>query len=513
MGNLNCNNSTIDLQNEKDFNRNKTYVSKNHLLQIISPPRNMKRSKTSSPKSHLSLKEKNFIFENIKNKESKNNKKIFRRSFTPQTRNQFKISPEINISNKKEENKKIEHKIKKNKEKESKDNEENDINKKGVILKKGKSTPLEVISEQIEDEKKVLDTTRNLNNNSVGITIKNNDKTQKEFNNKENLNRINNSNYYSDKSENDNNINENYNNNNSIIKKKEIGLYFNHTNSSKGEEDYKQDNNIYNNEIINNNDYINFIKNNSEDFEDKDFRKNLKKKEDYKYLYKKKCFKNKYYQELNWRNIKINNELLLKNEKDVLLQGEFLVFNNILEINSLNNTKYYRYLTLAKHEINIFRSREKYIYNKNPLINISLFNISKCDLLNKNDINMFINLKSLLFKYSLYIKLTTVTGMIVFESTNNNKNRYRFSNPFIKSNINKPKSVNKFTNTPKDIELIIETKEKSKINSNNINIIKNETNNVNNNKNKNKSGLYIIISSDNCELILNFVAIINYLRK
>ena len=333
MGNLNCSNSTIDTQNEiksVDFNRNKTYVSKNYLLKIATPLRNMKKSKTSSPKSHLSLKENNFIFENNKNKECKNNQKIFRRSFTPRRRKQFKISPEIGMSNKKEENKKGEYISKKNKEKENKDNEDNDMNKKGVILKKGKSTPLEVICEQIEDEKKVLDTTRNLNNNSIGNNAKNIDKTEKEFinpNKKEELNKLNNSNYYSDKSENDdNNINENYYNNNSITKKKEIGLYFNHTGSSKGEEEYKQENNIYsynNNEIINDN--IDYNNNNYNNFEDKDINKNKIIKDKYKDLYKKKCFKNKYYHELNWRNIKIDNYLFTKKEKDVLLQGEFLV--------------------------------------------------------------------------------------------------------------------------------------------------------------------------------------------
>ena len=35
---------------------------------------------------------------------------------------------------------------------------------------------------------------------------------------------------------------------------------------------------------------------------------------------------------------------------------------------------------------------------------------------------MFNNLKNLLLKFSLYIKLTTVTGMIIFEPSNNKQN-------------------------------------------------------------------------------------------
>ena len=235
----------------------KTHISKNHILKISFPIRNTKKSKTSSPKSHLSLKEKNFVFsDNNKNKEeSKNDKTNFRRSFTPRRRKQFKISPDINSSNKKEESKNF--KNYKNKEKETKDNEDNDMNKKGVILKKGKSSPLEVICEQIEDEKKVLDTTRTFknkekdknvndkNNSNLINNIKSSEKTQKDlvFNdiNESNNNQnklLNSCDYYSDKSEHtDKEINENNNENDSIIKKKEIGLFFNHTGSSKGEED------------------------------------------------------------------------------------------------------------------------------------------------------------------------------------------------------------------------------------------------------------------------------------
>ena len=261
--------------------------------------------------------------------------------------------------------------------------------------------------------------------------------------------------------------------------------------------------------IIVNDNNINNIDDNYLDV--KELKKKIDIKEKYKDLYKKRYYKNKYYKELNWRNIKIDSLLITKNEKDILLQGEFLVFNNILEINSLFNTKYYRYLTLTKHEINIFRSKEKYIYNNNPLYNISLFNISKCDLLNKTDINLFINLKKLLLKYSFYIKLTTVTGMLILEPTNNTNKKNRFSNPYIKSNNNIHKNYNKFTNKPKDIELIPEIKSKDKIN----NIIQNEKNKNNdiNDKNQNKYGLYVIISSDNIELMLNFIAIINFLRK
>ena len=80
MGNLNCSNLRIDTQNEiksADDNRKNTYISKNHILKISFPIRNTKKSKTSSPKSHLSLKEKNFVFsDNNKNKEESKNDKF-----------------------------------------------------------------------------------------------------------------------------------------------------------------------------------------------------------------------------------------------------------------------------------------------------------------------------------------------------------------------------------------------------------------------------------------------------
>jgi hypothetical protein len=246
--------------------------------------------------------------------------------------------------------------------------------------------------------------------------------------------------------------------------------------------------------------------------ENKEFNKNLYVKEQYKDLYKKKIYTNKYHKELNWRNINIDQILSNKSENDILLKGEFLVFNNILEINSSNKLKYSRYLTLTKHVINIFRSKEKYIYNENPLINISLFNISKCDLLNKSDIEMLKNLKNLLLKYSLFIKLTTVNGMVIVEPSKNSK-KYRISNPFLKANYNKPKSLNRFTKRPKDIELITQKITKSQNKNNLIKIKNGEINDNNSKKNQNKYGLYIIISSDDDILLLNLIAIINYLRK
>ena len=526
MGNLNCRNLTIDTQNEiksVDYNRKNTYISKNHILQIGFPIRNTKKSKTSIPKSHLSLKEKNFVFlDNNKNKEeSKNEETNIRRSFTPRRRKQLMISSELSTSNKKEENKNL--KIYKNKEKESKDSEDNDINKKVALLKKGKSSPLEVICEQIEDEKKVLDTTRTFknkdkniydnNNSNIINKIKNSEKTQDlvlKDSNESNYNQnklLNSSDYYSDKSENTNKeINENINNNGSIIKKKkEIGLYFNHSCSSKGEEDCKQE---YNNEtIINDNVGYNDNNDNNNYLEDKDYKRRTVK-EKYKNLYKKKNYRNKYYKELNWRNIKINNFLTNKDDKDILLQGEFLVFNNIKEINSTLQSKYLRFLTLTKIEINIYRSNEKYIYYKNPLINISLFNISKCDLVNKKDIkyNKYKNLNNLLLKYSFFIQFTSVRSMIGFE---HNK-KYRPSNPFIRATFHKPKSVNKFLNKPKDIELISDINIKFKVKD-----LIDDSNNINYGKNSDTIDKiqYIIISSDSRELILNLVAIINFLRK
>lgn len=540
MGNLNCSNLTLDNQteiNSADINHNNTLILKHNNLKISSPIRTMIKSKSCPPRDKLSLKEKNYIFsDKIKSIETKNDTKNFRRSFTPRRSKQFKISEDNKNKFDSEsilhQKKIIKNKLKKdeqNQEKEEEEEEDNDKNKKGSILKKGKSSPLEVICEQIEDEKKVLDTTRTIKNkeiiqpsNSKNINDNNNSEQNNNISNNNdnkneniniinnhnknqnlNLNLINNSSNFSESS--NNNINENNNKENSEIKKNEQLLYFNHTGSSRGEEEHANENIYYNN--------YNYYKNLNDNMENKEFNKNLYIKEQYKDLYKKKIFTNKYQKELNWRNINIDPILSKKNENDILLKGEFLVFNNILEINSSNKLKYSRYLTLTKHVINIFRSKEKYIYNENPLINISLFNISKCDLLNKSDIEMLKNLQNLLSKYSLYIKLTTVSGMVIVEPSKNSNKKYRLSNPFLKTNYNKPKSLNKFTKKPKDIELISQNFIKSQNNNNLINVKNGEINDNNSKKNQNKYGLYIIISSDDDILLLNLIAIINNLRK
>ena len=168
MGNLNCSNSTLDNNIEirsSDINPNNTLGSKHNNLKISSLIRTMIKSKSCPPKDKLSLKEKNYIFsDKMKNIETKNNTKNFRRSFTPRRSKQFKISEDNKNkydSESFQQKKIIKNKLKKDAQnKETEKEEENDKNKKGTILKKGKSSPLEVICEQIEDEKKVLDTTR-----------------------------------------------------------------------------------------------------------------------------------------------------------------------------------------------------------------------------------------------------------------------------------------------------------------------------------------------------------------
>ena len=499
MGNLNCSNSTLDNNIEirsPDINPNNTLGSKHNNLKISSLIRTMIKSKSCPPKDKLSLKEKNYIFsDKMKNIETKNNTKNFRRSFTPRRSKQFKISEDNKNkydSESFQQKKIIKNKLKKDAQnKETEKEEENDKNKKGTILKKGKSSPLEVICEQIEDEKKVLDTTRTIKNkeiiqpsNSKNINNDNNSEQNNNisninYNKNENINNnktqnltilnlINNSNYFSNSS--NININKNNNKENSELKKNELHLYFNHTGSSRGEEEHISENIYCNN--------YNYYNNLHDNMENKEFNKNLYVKEQYKDLYKKKIYTNKYHKELNWRNINIDQILSNKSENDILLKGEFLVFNNILEINSSNKLKYSRYLTLTKHVINIFRSKEKYIYNENPLI----------------------------------IKLTTVNGMVIVEPSKNSK-KYRISNPFLKANYNKPKSLNRFTKRPKDIELITQKITKSQNKNNLINIKNGEINNNNSKKNQNKYGLYIIISSDDDILLLNLIAIINYLRK
>jgi hypothetical protein len=265
MGNLNCSNSTLDNQTEirsADINRNNTLVLKHNNLKISSPIRTMIKSKSCPPKDKLSLKEKNDIFsDKIKNIETKNNTKNFRRSFTPRRSKQFKISEDNKNkydSESFQQKKIIKNKLKKDEQnQETEKEEENDKNKKGSILKKGKSSPLEVICEQIEDEKKVLDTTRTIKNKE--IIQPSNSKNINDNNNSEQNNNI--SNINNNKIENINNINKNENLNLNLINNssyfsKSSNININENNNKENSEIKKNENNNKENSEIKKNELL-----------------------------------------------------------------------------------------------------------------------------------------------------------------------------------------------------------------------------------------------------------------
>jgi hypothetical protein len=266
----------------------------------------------------------------------------------------------------------------------------------------------------------------NNNNNFNNINTNN-----KDFNNINNNNNFNNNNY-------NNNYITNYNNNNN-------------------------NNNNYNNQI---NNKINSANSNKQGIKSlRSSTKSLKKE--------------------NWMLLNIQDfiplELLLnKKESTILLQSEFLLTSKKNYYEKI--TPNIKYITLTHSEIKIYRSKEIFYRLKNPLVRLSLFNINKCNVFNKNN-----NKKYKLLNHSFFIEFQTLNFM---ERSVRNSNNRLFTNTNINIDHRKPKKIEIIKdNFNKTFEL------KKKI----------EDNNNNNN--------YYIFSSNDENKINKWIAIINYLFK
>ena len=294
-----------------------------------------------------------------------------------------------------------------------------------------------------------------------------------------------------------------------------------------------KNNNEDGNEIQNNNE-INFIKDNKEiNSKNKKELQIITNKKNCKNLSKNKStkIKNKHIsKKINWKDISIysiipKEKYMTFKETDIILQGEFIVINDLLLQNktlSQNREKYKRYLTLAKTELKVFRNKEKYIYDENPLNAISLFNISKCDIYPITTPTSPSN--NVLFNYNFYIKLTTVNGMMMKNSQINNKRNKKYSHLNKSANLPKKKRHKaSLTHKIKDDMLKCFCKHKD---IELINLIDNEKGLENNDTNNLRSSCklkdlitkkenyeIIVLSSDNKKFLYTWVALINHLIK
>jgi hypothetical protein len=124
--------------------------------------------------------------------------------------------------------------------------------------------------------------------------------------------------------------------------------------------------------------------------------------------------KNKNEMKNKWKQVKINDIIPFENlskldNKTILLNGIFHVFTKKNLTNKQETT--IKYVALTKSEIRIYRSKESILFEKNPLIRISLFNISKCDIYCNNNPN--INNFALQGKniYKFFIESVTLNNM------------------------------------------------------------------------------------------------------
>jgi hypothetical protein len=178
---------------------------------------------------------------------------------------------------------------------------------------------------------------------------------------------------------------------------------------------------------------------------------------------------------------------LLQNKKEstILLQTEFLLTSkkNYFEKIAPN----IKYITLTHSEIKIYRSKENFYRMKNPLVRLSLFNINKCNVFNKNN-----NKKYKLLNHSFFIEFQTLNFM---ERSVRNSNNRLFTNTNINIDHRKPKKIEIIKD---NFNKTFDFKKKFE-----------ENNNNNNNDNNN----YYIFSSNDENKINQWIAIINYLFR
>ena len=207
--------------------------------------------------------------------------------------------------------------------------------------------------------------------------------------------------------------------------------------------------------------------------------------------------------ENKWKQIKIKGVIPFEHlskldNKTILLNGIFHVFTKKNLTNKQETT--IKYVALTKSEISIYRSKESILFEKNPLIRISLFNISKCDIYCNNNPN--INNFALQGKniYKLFIESITLNNMenddkvklIISHKTKNYKN---------KNNGNSNKKKRKKISFLKD-HLI----EDISLDNNNCKLFHKE------NREKNSSVIFVF-SCDDKKIINDWIALINFLIR
>ena len=446
-------NSTIILNNNKNnisISSQEIILSPKEINSILSPILKTEKSKTINDNNlrEIKLEKENIIGNNKKEKENIN-----------------QIC--INNNKKEKENKKI------NQTQEIKDNnkDNNYIRRKSTLLNfEHRRMPIEIIDEY-EREKKKCSFDKNYLNNNNNINqsnIKDNDNNNSFINN--NVQQL--------------NINLNQFQNN--IQNYNYYIQNNYTNINIPQ-------NIVNNYIINSN--INQFDNlKTHDYKNN----NIKKKK----IEKKNCKKKEI---IHWKKLNIKNIIPLEKitkvyDNTILLNGNFNVYSRETILNKNLETTL-RFIILTRSELKIYRSKEAKLFQKNPLRRISLFNISKCDLYNKK--NPKINNKNFENKFNFFIELVTVNKMVntdensIINHEKNNKRKYNY-----KINYNNNKNNNSQKRKKKISYLIDLSLE------NGINKSKNYMSKNSNNYDKNYD--ILIFSSDDEQLINQWVTVINY---
>jgi len=513
MGNLDCRKfSSVD--NSNQINQN-VFINKDDYFNNFF--NNIKKSNSGissefSVKSKEILTPQNNLFDDFKEANDDDDDK----NFNANLNNNENVTNKTNDENNENINN---ENININKEKDSNNLNKNDkgnrIKKKNSIFLNflKRNNPLEVIEENKNDVNNNNENINNENNNNENNNINlnennninlnennnNNEIINNNNNNNENYNNnlneknnnneiINNNNNNFNNNNNNNNINNNNNNNNNNINNNFNNNNNNFNNINTNNKDF---NNINNNNNFNNNNYNNnYITNyNNNNNNNNNYNNQINNKinsaNSNKQGIKSLRSSTKSLKKENWMLLNIQDfiplELLLnKKESTILLQSEFLLTSKKNYYEKI--TPNIKYITLTHSEIKIYRSKEIFYRLKNPLVRLSLFNINKCNVFNKNN-----NKKYKLLNHSFFIEFQTLNFM---ERSVRNSNNRLFTNTNINIDHRKPKKIEIIKdNFNKTFEL------KKKI----------EDNNNNNN--------YYIFSSNDENKINQWIAIINYLFK
>ena len=206
---------------------------------------------------------------------------------------------------------------------------------------------------------------------------------------------------------------------------------------------------------------------------------------------------------IHWKKLNIKNIIPLEKitkvyDNTILLNGNFNVYSRET-IPNKNLEITLRFIILTRSELKIYRSKEAKLFQKNPLRRISLFNISKCDLYTKN--NPKINNKNLENKFNFFIELVTVNKMV-----NNDEHSIIHHEKIykIKYNYKINYSNNKTNNTQKKKKKISYLIDLENGISKSKNYMKKNSNDYD------KSYDILVFSSDDEQLINQWITVINY---